>query len=93
MAPDGKVENDGADYLAVDSGIKEVSGDPVRMHRREIEQIRLLKAQEEHVLARCVEGEQHLTMLEKELTEREGRPSATTNAVLGLVSLPSLSNN
>lgn len=62
------------------------------MHRREIGQVRLFKAHTEHILARYVEGEQHLTMLEKELTNREGGPSATTNAVLGLVSIPSLSD-
>ncbi len=73
-------------YLETESEIEEAPGDPVRMYLREIGQVRLLKAQEEHVLARHVEGQQHLRKLEKELTEREGRPSRPWESTYALLS-------
>ena len=52
----------------------EVLDDPVRMYLREIGRVRLLTSKDERVLARKIEGGKHLTALQNELTEIEGRP-------------------
>lgn len=52
----------------------EVLDDPVRMYLREIGRVHLLTSKDEKVLARKMEAGRHLIKLEKELTEREGRP-------------------
>jgi RNA polymerase primary sigma factor len=52
----------------------EVLDDPVRMYLREIGRVRLLTSSDERMLARKLEGQKHLAALEKELTDREGRP-------------------
>ena len=52
----------------------EVLDDPVRMYLREIGRVRLLTSKDERVLARKIEGGKHLTALNGELTEMEGRP-------------------
>ncbi len=59
LAPDD--EDDDEDYIEIESEIGEVPGDAVRMYLMEIGQFRLLKAPDEHVLARHIEGGQHLT--------------------------------
>ena len=51
----------------------EVLDDPVRMYLREIGRVRLLTSKDERVLARKIEGGKHLTLLETELTDLEGR--------------------
>ncbi len=84
LEPEDEDEDDVC--LEIESEFEEAPGDPVRMYLREIGQVRLLKAQEEHVLARHVEGQQHLTKLEKELTEREGRPSRPWESTYALLS-------
>ena len=87
LALDGDVEDEDSDpYLATDRGGGEVSGDPVRLYLREIGQVRLLKAQDEHVLARSVEGAHHLAALESALTEREGRPTRPWECTYALLS-------
>ena len=52
----------------------EVLDDPVRMYLREIGRVRLLTAKEEKVLARKIEGGRHLSQLETELEQMQGRP-------------------
>ena len=51
----------------------EVLDDPVRMYLREIGRVRLLTSKDERALARKIEGGKHLTALEEELEEAEGR--------------------
>jgi len=84
LAPDDDDDDDV--YIEIESEIGEAPGDSVRMYLREIGQFRLLKAPDEHVLARHIEGEKHLTMLEKELTEREGRPPRPWESTYALLS-------
>ena len=79
-------DDDDEDYIEIESEIGEVPGDAVRMYLMEIGQFRLLKAPDEHVLARHIEGVQHLTKLEKELTEREGRPPRPWESTYALLS-------
>jgi RNA polymerase primary sigma factor len=52
----------------------EVLDDPVRMYLREIGRVRLLTSADECLLARRLEGGKHLQNMERELTDREGRP-------------------
>jgi len=52
----------------------EVLDDPVRMYLREIGRVRLLTSADECLLARRLEAGKHLQNIEKELTDREGRP-------------------
>ena len=56
-----------------ETGSLEVLDDPVRMYLREISRVRLLTFNDERVLARKLEGENHLLALEKELTDQKGR--------------------
>jgi RNA polymerase primary sigma factor len=78
------MENEDLDWEAETESL-EVLDDPVRMYLREIGRVRLLTSSDERMLARKLEGEKHLTLLEKELTDREGRPPRpweTTRALL-----------
>ena len=87
LALDDDVDDEDSDpYLSTERGIGEVSGDPVRLYLREIGQVRLLKAQDEHVLARSVEGARHFVELETALTEREGRPPRPWECTYSLLS-------
>ncbi|MSQ05936.1 MAG: RNA polymerase sigma factor RpoD [Dehalococcoidia bacterium] len=52
----------------------EVLDDPVRMYLREIGRVRLLTSADECLLARRLEAGKHLQNMQRELTEREGRP-------------------
>ena len=79
-------DDDDDDSIEIESEVGEAPGDPVRMYLREIGQFRLLKAPDEHVLARHIEGEQHLATLQKELTEREGRPPRPWESTYALLS-------
>jgi RNA polymerase primary sigma factor len=70
---DADIENEEMEWEAETESL-EVLDDPVRMYLREIGRVRLLTSSDERMLARKLEGEKHLTALEKELTDLEGRP-------------------
>ena len=70
---DADIENEEAEWEAETESM-EVLDDPVRMYLREIGRVRLLTSKDERELARKLEGDKHLTALEKELTAQEGRP-------------------
>ena len=67
------IENEDSDWEA-ETETMEVLDDPVRMYLREIGRVRLLTSKDERELARKLEGQKHLKVLEKELLELEGRP-------------------
>ncbi len=79
-------DDDDENCIEIESERGEAAGDAVRMYLMEIGQFRLLKAPDEHVLARHIEGARHLTMLELELTEREGRPPRPWESTYALLS-------
>ncbi|MBI4306817.1 MAG: hypothetical protein HY678_10910, partial [Chloroflexi bacterium] len=51
----------------------EMTDDPVRVYLREIGRVNLLKAEDERVLARAMELEKHLDLIETALSEAQGR--------------------
>ena len=63
----------------------EVLDDPVRMYLREIGRVRLLTSKDERSLARKIEGGKHLSALEAELNEMEGRQPAPWEITCGLL--------
>lgn len=80
-------EAEAAIQKAWEAGIEssEMIDDPVRMYLREIGRVSLLKAAEERVLARSMEGAKHIEQLREELTSPEGRPPRAWHIVLQLL--------
>ena len=63
----------------------EMIDDPVRMYLREIGRVKLLKAQDERILARKMEADKHITNLERQLAGPEGRPVRARDQVITLL--------
>lgn len=62
-----------AEELATDSPDSELTDDPVRMYLREIGRVNLLTAEDERVLARAMELENHLEGIEAAISDPDGR--------------------
>jgi len=90
-SPDAAEDSSGADSESEDvewepeAETLEVLDDPVRMYLREIGRVRLLTSKDERVLARKIEGGKHLTVLQRELTELEGRQPRPWEITCGLL--------
>ena len=63
----------------------EMVDDPVRMYLREIGRVRLLSAKDERILARKMEGGKHISRLEKDLQDRNGRAPAAVETIKALI--------
>jgi RNA polymerase primary sigma factor len=82
---DADIENEEAEWEA-ETETMEVLDDPVRMYLREIGRVRLLTSKDERELARKLEGDKHVAVLEKALTEQEGRPPRAWESTFALLS-------
>ncbi len=81
---DADIENEEAEWEA-ETETLEVLDDPVRMYLREIGRVRLLTSKDERELARKLEGDKHVAVLEKALTEQEGRPPRAWETTFALL--------
>ncbi len=67
----------------------ELTDDPVRMYLREIGRVDLLTAEDERILARAMELEKHLILIEADISDednRRPRANITTRELLGRMS-------
>lgn len=82
-AADTEAEDEPEEELPIEG--TEVLDDPVRMYLREIGRVQLLTSKEERYLARKIQGGKHLTIIERELREGDGRPISSWEISLVLL--------